>query len=162
MARNKIATVKWADDESALTFNFANGETRVLTVENIPTKLRNTFLLHGAEQKFRDCYAGKDVPVAEALARFDALHEQIFVQGDWSKRAGTGEPRETQSVAIVRLMAETKGLPFANDEAIKAWIERMKTADKWNAIKKGVSYIQAKAKLELEKASATTEPDFTA
>jgi hypothetical protein len=90
----RVAVAKVTDEGTVLTFAFGNGNTHNVDVATFTPELQAKGLLHGIEQKLRDCYAGckGDVAVAEAL--FLKVLDGLM-SGEWSSRREGGASEST-------------------------------------------------------------------
>ena len=117
--RNKFATVSVDVENMAVTWNFANGDTQVVNVSEIPEANRNMALLFGVKTKLQNGYAIPKAAIQGALDKGefeteDAMKAQGFqdavaqiMSGEWREKAeGTAGSGSVSMVAqaIVNLL----------------------------------------------------------
>lgn len=149
MARNKIAS-KGAlvenGDYVGATFQFANGETYTVFVDDLPTTIQRRLTIHGLLQKIGDSYSGI-TNVTEAIAAAEATINALS-HGDWSTRGEVG------GMLLDALIEYFKGQKSEDD--IRARFAKMSPEEK-TALKKHPKIKVIMARLTVERAERLAE-----
>ncbi len=131
--------------EDVIVWEFANGETYTVRVEDFHPEVQKRAMVHGFKQKLSDCYAGaKTVAIAEAA--FSSLLESLQV-GNWNQgRNGLGG-------IWVEALAKAAGCSL--EEAGEKWKGMDEEEQKELKAHKGIKL--AKAQIEMAKAERAAE-----
>jgi len=71
---------------SAVRFDFSNGDTRTIVLNDLPSSILAQAVAHGISQKLGDSYASKKVSPDDAVQAIDKIVEALK-NGDWSIRS---------------------------------------------------------------------------
>lgn len=89
MARFEKATKSYNEETGEVRFEFANGNSLAININDVPEAVKNHALAHGLLQKIGDSYAGADTVEDAYEAANDTL--TTIKSGDWkAARAGVG------------------------------------------------------------------------
>ena len=92
--------------EDGVRFDFANGETRTIMIEDIPSDILRKLTTHGLSQKVGDEYAGfKDID--EAISAVDDMKARLE-RGDWTSPRATGDGFSGASI-VVKAVCQVTG-----------------------------------------------------
>lgn len=164
MAEDKEVSKKFCSkdydlDTGMVSFAFGDGKSFEVNVDELPSDIQRTLMLHGASQKIGDSYAGAKGNFAEAQANVQAVIEALKA-GQWTGgRDGEGKPRLGELSAAI---ARVKGIPLedataAVNAANESGDEGQAKIKTWRAhpkIKAAIAAARAeKAQKELENAS---------
>ena len=149
-AKARVAKAKVEVQGNVLTFAFANGVSRIVNTGELPADITARAIVHGIEQKLRDCYAGAESP-DQAVGYFDKVLDSLKAN-QWNIK-GEGKSEED---SIDRLVTALFNALIANgkDEATaRTKSESVRTMDKTQRAK--VRSIPAVA-VELAKLKTST------
>lgn len=136
------------DGALAVRFDFKNGETRVLVLNE---KLKEKFALHGAEQKYGDEVSGVE-DIDDMVLAIDELHERLM-KGEW------GVKREASGISgtsvLLRALVEATGKEIG---AVKTWLSGKSAAEK-AALRKSATLLPIIQRLEANKVSKAANVD---
>jgi len=143
---NKVCTKTPMFEDGSVFFEFADGTTIEVRVDQFSESVQRAAMVHGFNQKLGDAFAGSQGSVAVALEKFHTVLNTLK-SGEWnSKRASTG------GILAEALHRETgNGL----DECI-AVVGKMDKATAKDA-RKALEVTIRKIELERAEESKTTE-----
>jgi hypothetical protein len=127
-AKVKFCSKEYDFDSGVAEFNFGNGTTLTVNVDELSDDIKRELMFHGAMQKVGDSYAGAKGVFADGIQWAKDVIEQLKT-GQWKASRGGGEakPRTTElAAAIARikgidLAAVQEKVASASDEQRKAW-----------------------------------------
>ena len=147
---------KLADGTLGIRIDFRNGQTRQYPLR--PDMIEK-FATHGAEQKYGDQLAGaKDehgqpLDVEDMVLELDALHKQLYEDGDWTTKRDASGMAGTSILARALAEIKSKTLPEIL-ESLKKLSHKEKMALRLNPkVKPTVD------RLEAERAAKGTQVD---
>lgn len=86
--RTRVAKAKVTVEGMILSFAFANGEIEMFDTSTLTQELQHRAMLHGVEQKLRDCYAGAE-SAAEAQGLWQKVADSLNA-GQWNVKGESG------------------------------------------------------------------------
>lgn len=117
MARNKLAKKTPNEEAGTVTFEFTDGRTITVNVNDLPDNVRNIATLHGVSQKVGDSYAGAETVDEAYEAATDVVKN--LQEGNWRVRAEGGvggAARATMLVEALFRATAAEGNPKTMDE----------------------------------------------
>lgn len=168
MATKQSIAKKSADFENGVVrFEFADGDTREISLSDLTPEIVQNLALHGLSQKGGDSYAGAGTeadPLATAKANLDAVLENLKA-GNWTVRTGgTAGPRATMlAEAVARATGKEleECVEMVTELRTKAEAEDASDDDKkrFQALKDHPAVKSALSDIRAERAAAKAEKD---
>ncbi len=97
--KTRVSKAKVEVNGQSLTFAFAHGITRTVNTGELPADITARAIVHGIEQKLRDCYAGAESP-DQAVGYFDKVLDSLKMN-QWNIK-GEGKSEEDSIDKLVK------------------------------------------------------------
>jgi hypothetical protein len=158
--KKRVAKAAVEVEGSVLTFTFSNGNIRTFDVSRCSDEIRHRLMLHGAEQKLRDCYAGAGSP-DEAEGLWQKVSDQLLAGQFNSKREGGPAAEGTiEQLARAMVMAWAEKGQTKNYEDVLAYVKGL-SKEQRSALRARPAVAVALAKIKTEgKSVAPTGDDM--
>lgn len=126
-SKTRVAKAKVEVNGSVLTFAFANGVSRIVNTGELPADITARAIVHGIEQKLRDCYAGAESP-DQAVGYFDKVLDSLKAN-QWNIK-GEGKSEEDSIDRLVTALFNALVANGKDAETAQAKAESVRTMDK--------------------------------